>query len=621
MRRFRWIVFGALVCVHAIASATLTKDAKAALEKAVEASNYTFTPAVRQAYINYTEAVIRDTYGPNKINAATWTWVKRHPQILSAVAAADDPVNPNILLNFQRLALGMGASRAEKWTQLALAYAIRYREDLFPIDRVKEAWDPARLERLVYDNTKGKGGDFALLTPEDYPQDAPPEEVALGEWLAGPQGLTNTRAPFTIGELMEMPLSDINAVTARYVGDDRLIQKEFPDWDRVALVGKIFPPYVDGTPTPQRAVLMKIFRNGRIPGRSDRPNFSMEKADWPILLYLADLDHIDETSFVFGYFVAEKKIPPTGLGQVKSSSGSAEAELDGPNFKYARSNWHPEKFIRVYNGSKKDQGGKSQRWMMNAVNVPATVVSAPPDGKFYYMGERGNYTYYLTCADNAFTGTGSSAPWELDAIASVDGSLSGSVRHDNFIGLAATLNQGLEVYEDARMTLAILNLLKPGKAHRISMLESVFVRNPLNQDIFYALAAAYRGNASVGSSSSSGGADVEATLRMLAVARIYAEKGLKTPVSSSYSKSMHSSLAKIMAGKQEPRQPMLTVKTGTEAWFFMMCNRVVVQFLRDTNGMGKEAFKAEFQYQQQSAAGQTDKPIVRALDDLKGLVN
>lgn len=76
-----------------------------------------------------------------------------------------------------------------------------------------------------------------------------------------------------------------------------------------------------------------------------------------------------------------------------------------------------------------------------------------------------------------------------------------------------------------------------------------------------------------------------------------------------------------MAGKQEPRQPMLTVKTGTEAWFFMMCNRVVVQFLRDTNGMGKEEFKAEFQYQQQSAAGQTDKPIVRALDDLKGLVN
>lgn len=616
-RRFRWTFLCVFISVCRIASASLTGDAKVALEEAVKASDYTFTPAVRQAYINYTEAVIRDTYGPNKINNATWAWVKRHPQILSAVAAADDPVNPNILLNFQRLALGMGASRAEKWTQLALAYAIRYRDELFPIDHVKEAWDPGRLERLVYDNTKGKGGDFALLSPEDFPKDAPPEEVALGEWLAGPQGYTNTRPPFTIGELMELPLSDINAITARYSGDTKLLQKTLPDWDRVALVGKIHPPYVDGTPTPQRAVLMKIFRNGRIPNKSDRPPFKMEKADWPILLYLADMDHIDETSFVFGYFVSERKIPPTGLGQVKSASGSAEAELDGPNFRYARSNWHPDKFIRVYNGSKKDQGGKSQRWMMNAVNVPATVVSAPPDGKFYYMGERGNYTYYLTCADNAFTGTGSSAPWELDSIMNVDGALKGSVQHDNFIGLAATLNQGLVPYENARMALAIINLLKPGKAHRISMLESVFVQNPLNQDIFYALAAAYREQVAA---SSSGGADAEATLRMLTAARVYAAQGLKTPVSASLSKSMQSKMVKILAGTPESKVPVINIKTGTEAWFFMMCNRVVVQFLRDTNGQDKALFKAELSYQQECAEGQGDKPIVRALNDLKGLL-
>jgi hypothetical protein len=544
--------------------------------------------------------------------------VKRHPQVLSAVAAADDPVNPNILLNFQRLSLALGSSRAEKWTQLALAYAIRYRDELFPIDRAREEWDPARLERLVYNNTKSKGGDFALLSPEDFPQDAPPEEVALGEWLAGPQGLTNTRVPFTIGELMEMPISDINAITSRYTGDTKLHQKKLPNWERVALVGKIYPPYVDATPTPQRAVLMKIFRNPRIPTKTDRPPFKMEKADWPILLYLADLDHIDETSFVFGYFVEEKKIPPTGMGQVKSASGSSEAELSGPNFRYARSNWHPDKFIRVYNGSKKDQGGRSQRWIMNAINVPATIVSAPPDGKFYYMGERGNYTYFNDCADNAFTGTGSSAPWFLDSIADVDRSLSGSVRHDNFIGLATTLNQGLASYEDARMVLAIINLLKPGHGRRVTLLESAFVMNPLNQDIFYALAAAYREQGSASDSSATGAA--ESTLRMLTAARVYAEKGLKAPVSPSHAKSMQATLTKILSGKQATRAPILPVKTGTDAWFFLMCNKVAVQYLRDTNGKDKALFNAELEYEQQAANGQGDKPIVRAIEDLKGLL-
>jgi hypothetical protein len=417
---------------------------------------------------------------------------------------------------------------------------------------------------------------------------------------------------------MEMPLSDINAITARYSGDTKLLQKKLPNWDRVALVGKIHPPYVDGTPTPQRAVLTKIYRNSRLPSKSDRPPFKMEKSDWPILLYLADMDHIDETSFVFGYFVDERKIPPTGMGQVASASGSVEAELSGPNFRYARSNWHPDKFIRTYNGSKKDQGGRSQRWMMNAINVPSTVVSAPPDGKFYYMGERGNYSTYNDCADNAFTGTGSSAPWVLDSLASVNGSLSGSITHDNFIGLAATMNQGLSAYEDGRMVLAIINLLKPGHGRRVSLLESAFIQNPLNQDIFYALAAAYREQGSASDSSASGAA--EATLRMLTAARVYAEKGLRAPVSPAYAKSMQATMTKILSGKQAAKAPVIGVRNGTEAWFFMMCNRVAVQYLRDTKGKDKALFAAEFQYEQQAASGQGDKPIVRALDDLKALL-
>lgn len=588
------------------------KSAKTRVEEALRQSDYTFTPAVRQAYIHYTEAAIREKYGPKTINNLTWQWVKKHPQVLSAIAAAHYPVNPTILLNFQRAALALGAPRTEKWLQLVLAYAIRYRDQPFPVDRVTEAWDPQRLERLVYNNTKGKGGDFALLSEEDFPQDVPEPEKALAEWLVGPQSLVNVRPPFTIPELMDMPLSDINAITRRYAGDEKLLQPVLPNWERVALYGRLYPPYVDGTPTPQRAILMKIYRNARIPGKTNRPDFKMEKSDWPILLYLTDLDHIDETSFVFAYFVQEKKIPPTGLGQVKSSSGSTDMDINDPNFRFARSNWNPNKFIRIYNGSQKDQGGKSQRWINNALNVPSTVVSAPPDGEFYYMGERGNYTYYLTCADNAFTGTGSSAPWFLDHIASVNAEVpfSGAVEHIHFIGLAATLNQGLNLYEDARIGLAVLNLINPGKLRRLSLLESLFEQNPLNQDIFYALASEYRSSA-----------DTDATLRLLLAARVYAEQGLKTPLSPSHAKNMRPTINKILTGKLQTKPPHIPVDTGTRAWFFLMCSNVAMQYLRDTNGKDKSRFVEELNYQRQCVGSNTDKPLLRALEDFQKLVN
>ncbi len=608
LKRFFMLLF---VLVTSGLFALDSKSAKTAVEEALKASDYVFTPAVRQAYLNYTEAVIRETHGPRTINPLTWQWIKKHPQVLSAVAAADYPVNPTIMLNFQRAALALGGPRTEKWLQLVLAYAIRYRDQPFPMDRVTDEWDPQRLERLVYNNTKGKGGDFALLSDEDIASNATKPEVALGEWLAGPQGLGNTRPPFTIPELMDMPLSDINAITRRYAGDEKLIQPKFPDWERVAMSGRIYPPYVDGTPTPQRAILMKIFRHSRIPGKSDRPPFKMDKADWPILLYLTDLDHLDETSFVFAYFSQEKRIPPMGMGQVKSSTGSTDMSTSDPNFRFARSNWHPNKFIRIYNGSKKDQGGRSQRWINNAINVPSTVVSAPPDGKFYYMGERGNYTYFLTCADNAFTGTGSSAPWHLDKIASVEASspFSGSIEHIHFIGLAAATNQGLAQYEDGRIGLAVLNLVNPGKMRRIALLESLFEQNPLNQDVFYALAAEYRANA-----------DVDGTLRLLLAARVYAEAGLKTPVSPAHSKNMRVTMNKIMTGKLQIKAPVISVDTGTKAWFFLMCSNVAMQYLRDHNGKGKERFVEEMDYQRQCVGSNGDKPLVRALDDFQKLL-
>ncbi len=621
MKRCFLLVCAALMgWVGTTAAAPTPEAAKAALADTLKKADDAFTPAVRQAYLDYAEAVTRAKYGPDKIGEATWKWLRQRPQVLSAAAAAESPVNPNILLNFQRLGLALGPQRLDQWRQLALAYAIRHRNTLFPLDDAREEWNPARLERLVSDMRKGQGGDFALLSDEDFPE-VTEEERRLGEWIAGPQSLITTRPPLTIPELMNMPLHEINMMVRKKPDDPPMLTK-FPNWDNVALGGRIYPPYLDGTPTPQRALLMKIYRNGRIPAKSDRPHFRMERAEWPILLYLADLAQIDETSFIFNYFVTHKKIPPLGMGQKASSSGGTDINPSDPNFKYARSNWHPKKFIRLYNGSKKDQGGRSWAWGLNAVNVPATAVAAPPDGKFYYMGERGNYSYYMSCADNAFTGTGSSADWLLSPPVTVDstdpfakgagtfGASGGQkVLHREFMGLADTLNQGLQEYEDARMALAIIDLLRLPRARRVALLESVFLRNPLNGDVFYRLAADYRQ-----------AGDATGTLRLLTAARAYAAIGLKRPVSPAAAKNARTAMAKAFKAKEPTYQGLPVVPVKDSPWFFLLCSDVAIQYLRDNNGQGKEAFRPELDYQRKAAEGCGDKPIVRALETLQGLV-
>ncbi len=610
-------VLGATVC-HAAPS---VKEAKEALAAELKQSQYALTPAVRQGYLVYIEAVTREKYGNNKINEATWAWLKQRPQILTAAAAASYPFEPNILLNFQRLGQALGPVRLDQWRQLALAYAIRWRGEPFPIDRVKEEWNPQRLENLVSEMKKGKGGDFALLDGWELPENITEEEIALGEWIVGPQSLGSTRPKMTIPDLMDMPVHEINMMVRKKPDDPPMLTK-FPNWDNVAIGGGVHPPYVDGTPTPQRALLMKIFRNGRIPRKSDRPDFKMEKSEWPILLYVADLAEIDETSFIFNYLVKNKAMPALGMGQKASSTGGADINPGDPNFKYTRSNWHPQKFIRLYNGSKKDQGGRAWAWGLNAVNVAATAVAAPPDGKFYFLGEKGNYSHHLTCSDNAYTGEGSSAEWYLappctvdnvDAFSKGGGTFGAAgksmVLHRNFIGLATTLNQGLQAYEDARIALAVIELMNLPQPRRVSMLESVFAQNPLNQDVMYLLAAEYR-NAN----------DAKGTIKMLNAARAYAAIALKRPVNPTKVKTARAALQKVLKSNEATYQGIPVVSEKESPWFFLMCSDVASQFLRDAKPSDMALFREELNYETQAVGGCGDAPITRALNNLRELV-
>ena len=611
----KWLLFSCALLVAgftAAAGALSSGAAKEALRKELRTQEWAFTPSVRQAYIEYAEAVVRETYDTKKINEKTWKWFKSRPQVMSALASAVDPVDPRMFLNFQRVCQSLGPQQADKWRQLALAYVIRWRDRYFPVELLPRAvFDPQKMERLVFNNKKGRGGDFALLGDDDPCPKATDEERRLGEWLAGVQSLASKNPKLTIPNMLKMPVHEINLMTQK-MPDDKPMLTKFPNWENVALAGRLYPRYFDCTPSPQKAILTKIYRNSRIPPRSDRPAFRMDHAEWPILLYAADLDSLDETSFIFGYFASKKQVPPMGLGQQASSSGGADINKNDPNFRYARSNWHPDKFIRTYNGSRKDQGGKSWAWCMNALNVAATAVAAPPDGKFYYMGGKGNYTYFLTCADNAFTGVGSSASWHLPQLETVNPSspARGAVLHSNFIGLAATVNQGLQEYEDARMALAAIRLLQLSRQQRVLLLESVFKENPINGDVLYRLAAEYRQMQ-----------DAKATLKMLNAARAYAAHGFKLPVSPSAAKTGRGAMKKILKDAEPDYGRVPVVSVNSNPWFFLTCAEIATQYLRDNGGKEKGLFRAELEYLRKAASGCGDKPIVRAIDTLGGLVN
>ena len=178
------------------------------------------------------------------------------------------------------------------------------------------------------------------------------------------------------------------------------------------------------------------------------------------------------------------------------------------------------------------------------------------------------------------------------------------------MGLAATLNQGLQTYEDARIARAVIDLLKLSQPRRVALLESVFLMNPLDGDTFNALAAEYRQMK-----------DADKMLRMLTAARAYAEHGLKRPVKSSDVRNGRSAAARAWKAETPSYQGLPDIPEGRSPWFFLLCSDATAQFLRDTGGKDKARFRDELAYEQRAAQGVGDKPIVRALDTLRQLVN
>lgn len=579
-------------------------------------NHFKFTPAVKKAYLNYGFVFCKEKTGL-QINQATWNWFSQNPDIMQATLAAAYPIDPKILINFQRLALPINKNKVRIWKQLILAYAIRYRSTHLEIDRLED-WDPVGLMKLVT-----QSGNFPWQTDDMLPKLTEEEEL-FTKWLTGPQNLTDKRPKQRIYDLMNIAVHEINVV-----GEGRFRLTKFPQWDNVALAGKLFPLYLDGTPTHQRSLALKIWRwENNI--NKNKADFDMAKGEWPILMYLADLDPIDESQFIWDYYLRHKVIPPMGMGAVLVQGGR-EAEIlkrtpaNRPVY-YKESNWHPKKFIRVYNTAKKDQGGKGYAFAKRATCTPASAVGAPPNGIFYFTGTPNNYGTYFQCAIQ-------------EDLAKVDNFLrvetvdlnyphngSQTVVYDQ-MGLAVTLSQGLEAFEDSRMALHLSKTI-PSLTHeqRISLLESAVIINPLNADVLYSLAALYREKK-----------DYDATTRLLVAVRRYYGAVLGKPVSSGAYRKGISDAKKILTGDPfvntsvAPKIPLKMLNAQYKdnfGWIHHVCAEIILAnfSVRPSNKeslmRNYQALKAELDYQLKCCGeGGKSSPIERRTKALRRLVN
>ncbi len=587
------------------------------LSDTLKANKYAFTPAVKKAYLAYGFAKAKEDAGA-QINQATWGWFYKNPDVMSAALAADYPFNPKILINFQRLALPWSSRPhiVSKWKQLILAFAIRYRNDALEIDRLED-WDPEELMKLVLAN-----GSYAWQTDAMLPK-LTDEETTFTKWLMGPQNLTDKRPRRRIFDLMEITVNEINIM-----GEGRFRITKFPRWDTVAVAGKLFPLYVNGTPTHQRALALQMWRWEKNPLRSGAA-VNLEKAEWPILLYLTALDPIDEGQFLFGMFLKKKVLPALGLGQVLVQGGRpAEIAKRTPENRpvyYAKSKWNPKKDIRLYNTAKKDQGGKMQAFGWRTIGQPASAVGAPPGGKFYYTGKSRQYGTFF---ESAIEEDGATVDNFL-RIETADPSypIKGNTQVANMIGLAVTVSQGLDSFEDGRMAINLASLV-PGltREQQQMVLESAFVNSPLDGNVLYRLADFYyKSN------------DHDATVRMLWAARQYFATVVGKSVTDGLRRSAQAKVAKIMKDKpmlSAANAPVIPLGTLTKlytdrmGWFHYVCSEIVRRNFEKRPGNktairhSAELLKAEHQYQLKCCGkGGPASPIERRTKMMQKLVN
>lgn len=508
------------------------------LDAALFDSGFIFNDEVREAYFNHCWELVSPHL---KFSEITFEWLKEHPAVLNATFALEYPPNPNVIHNFVKLAKLVGPVYAEKYEQLLIAFAVKYRNerlldsslsaDRYGMIRSRNfTWDPKRKTELEQDVSRRQGWSVN----HDV---TPPADAALARDTNGnifkderqkQQWMQTLHSRFDLGndndakrvvnwlkqnsktkiyEIMSLSAAQFQNKTAIRLSDGRE-PKALP-WDKIAHVAGRFPPRMEGSITDNLCLrIMRYEEKG-----AERSNlFPLSKAPWPLLLLLTQKDPVDESTYWWTWYKSKGNVP-----------GYATYSFDytKPEIRYADGAWHPDATPRILvDGGVCGRLSTMAEFAQRSIGTPAQGMGQPGHRAFMTYTYR-NGKFYAEQHHSVDTIAVSTVGWYLPPIygpvTDQKTKLTGFQKmlpgnSDNYmrdnirwhIGLCEAMNIGLASWEDSRMALHVLDMysaqpeawMNASTEQQEALLRSAMLLNIANTDVVFRLAAARKGKAS-----------------------------------------------------------------------------------------------------------------------------
>ncbi len=503
-------------------------------------SGFIFDEGVRDAYFQH---CLRMIIPQVHVNEATWDWLIEHPAVLNATFALEYPPNPNVVHNFVKLAKLVGPVYAEKYEQLLIAFAVKYRaekllDSSFTADRygnmqVRDfTWDPERkaeLEKQVlHQHGWSVNHDVAVPSDANFAHDSN-GELFKDEALRK-QRLEQMHSNFDLGSdedakrtvnwlkqnkkvqifhLVGLNRTQFYSRTGISLSDSRE-PKSLP-WDKIAYCAERYPPRTNGTIVENLCLRIQRYEEK---GAERSKLFPLSRAPWPLLLMLTQQDPIDESTFFWNLYKGKGSVP-----------GYATYSFDymKPEIRYRDAEWHPNANPRILtDGGVCGRLSTMAEFAQRSIGTPAQGMGQPGHRAFVaynYNHATGKYSLGLNHSVNTIEV--STTGWHLPPIygpvadaktkltgfalmtpKNTDGFLRDNVRWH--IGLCEAMNRGLESWEDSRMALHVLDIytanedaaLNASRAQQEALLRSTMLLNIANTDVIFRLASIRKGEAS-----------------------------------------------------------------------------------------------------------------------------
>ena len=516
------------------------------LDAALYDSGFVFNERVRTAYFDHCMSLIAPQL---HFTEPTWQWLEAHPEVFNATFALEYPPNPNVVHNFVKLAKLVGPVYAEKYQQLLIAFAVKYRAsrlldsslaaDRYGMVASREfTWDPKRKAELEEQVSRQQG--WAVNHDVAVPNDAAFARDTNGRLFQDEaerkKRLQALHQQFDLGsdEDAKRVVNWLrqNAKTKLYefrenAADpasnwiDRLKfynktgitlkegrqPKDLP-WDTIAHLAHRYPPRTNGTIVENLCLrIMRYEEKG-----AERSNlFPLSRAPWPLLLLITQQDPVDESTYWWLYYKQKGEVP---------TYATYSFDYTKPEIRYNDGAWDPSATPRILtDGGVCGRLSTMAEFAARSIGTPAQGMGQPGH-RAYMTYSFANGKFHANMHHSVDTIQVSTVGWHLPPIygpvtdpktkltgfAKMLPSNTQAFDRDNFrwhIGLCEAMNIGLRNWEDSRMAMLILDLytanenpaLNASLNQQEAMLRSAMLLNIANTDVIFRLAAARKGKA------------------------------------------------------------------------------------------------------------------------------